>query len=261
MSDDMDDDDGGDEVAGIPEWVVTFGDMMSLLLTFFIMLVSLSEIKQDEKFQALVESIKQSFGHTTSQSSMIPGRSKPRNSNMQSVANMARAKKKDTHSGGDKVEAPVGDNKTVRIIREGTRTAIGTVVTFDASEIALGDDQKQALADLAQKFRGKPQKIEVRGHTSRRPLPPNSPFKDHNDLAYNRCRVVRDYLVFELNIEPQRIRMSVAGAYEPIHNSVDVDLMKMNPRVEVFTLDEVTDDYNGTSSENADRVISDDSFN
>jgi chemotaxis protein MotB len=26
----------------IPEWVVTFGDMMSLLLTFFIMLVSLS---------------------------------------------------------------------------------------------------------------------------------------------------------------------------------------------------------------------------
>ena len=32
---------------GIPEWVVTFGDMMSLLLTFFIMLVSLSEMKDD----------------------------------------------------------------------------------------------------------------------------------------------------------------------------------------------------------------------
>ncbi|MGI9443328.1 MAG: flagellar motor protein MotB [Rubripirellula sp.] len=30
------------EEMGIPEWVVTFGDMMSLLLTFFIMLVSLS---------------------------------------------------------------------------------------------------------------------------------------------------------------------------------------------------------------------------
>ena len=33
--------------AGVPEWVVTFGDMMSLLLTFFIMLVSMSEIRQD----------------------------------------------------------------------------------------------------------------------------------------------------------------------------------------------------------------------
>ncbi|MBL4886213.1 MAG: flagellar motor protein MotB, partial [Planctomycetaceae bacterium] len=33
-----------DEPPGVPEWVVTYGDMMSLLLTFFIMLVSLSEV-------------------------------------------------------------------------------------------------------------------------------------------------------------------------------------------------------------------------
>ena len=33
-----------DAPPGVPEWVVTYGDMMSLLLTFFIMLVSLSEI-------------------------------------------------------------------------------------------------------------------------------------------------------------------------------------------------------------------------
>ena len=34
-----------DSSPGVPEWVVTYGDMMSLLLTFFIMLVSLSELK------------------------------------------------------------------------------------------------------------------------------------------------------------------------------------------------------------------------
>ena len=39
-----------EESMGIPEWVVTFGDMMSLLLTFFIMLVSLSEMKEEEKY-------------------------------------------------------------------------------------------------------------------------------------------------------------------------------------------------------------------
>ena len=47
---------------GIPEWVVTFGDMMSLLLTFFIMLVSMSELKEDERYQAMVESFRQQFG-------------------------------------------------------------------------------------------------------------------------------------------------------------------------------------------------------
>ncbi len=53
-----------EEAPGIPEWVVTFGDMMSLLLTFFIMLVSLSEIKEEERFQSMVEEIHQHFGHS-----------------------------------------------------------------------------------------------------------------------------------------------------------------------------------------------------
>ena len=66
--------------AGIPEWVVTFGDMMSLLLTFFIMLVSMSEMKQDEKFQAVAESFRRQFGHDLSAASLVPGDFRPRNS-------------------------------------------------------------------------------------------------------------------------------------------------------------------------------------
>ena len=55
--------DNGDDGGGVPEWVVTFGDMMSLLLTFFIMLVSMSEVKEQERYQAMVDSIRQRFGH------------------------------------------------------------------------------------------------------------------------------------------------------------------------------------------------------
>ena len=39
---------------GAPEWMVTFGDMMSLLLCFFVILVSMSEMKQDQKFQEVM---------------------------------------------------------------------------------------------------------------------------------------------------------------------------------------------------------------
>ena len=66
-----------DDAGGIPEWVVTFGDMMSLLLTFFIMLVSLSEIKQEEIFQAMVESIQRKFGYEDARS-LSPGKFTPR---------------------------------------------------------------------------------------------------------------------------------------------------------------------------------------
>ena len=62
-----------EEKAGVPEWVVTFGDMMSLLLTFFIMLVSMSEIKEEKRYQAMVESLRKRFGHDTTIMALIPG--------------------------------------------------------------------------------------------------------------------------------------------------------------------------------------------
>src|SRR5690606_27108975 len=93
---------------GVPEWIVTFGDMMSLLLTFFIMLVSLSEIKQDEQYQMLVESIRKQFGHDTTINAAVPGDIKPRNASLTNIATMGRARRLDTKRGGDKTKAPVG---------------------------------------------------------------------------------------------------------------------------------------------------------
>ncbi|MCA9538656.1 MAG: hypothetical protein KC620_07190 [Myxococcales bacterium] len=46
---------------GAPEWVVTFGDMMSLLLTFFILLLSFATMDV-MRFKELAGTIKQGFG-------------------------------------------------------------------------------------------------------------------------------------------------------------------------------------------------------
>ena len=46
---------------GAPEWVVTFGDMMSLLLTFFILLLSFADMNA-QKFKQLSGSIRHALG-------------------------------------------------------------------------------------------------------------------------------------------------------------------------------------------------------
>ena len=51
--------DGG----GVPAWVVTFGDMMSLLLCFFILLQMFSELKREHEYQRVVTAIKEAFGY------------------------------------------------------------------------------------------------------------------------------------------------------------------------------------------------------
>jgi len=218
---------------GIPEWVVTFGDMMSLLLTFFIMLVSMSEIKQEEKFQAMLESMRAQFGHDSSQASILPGDNTPRNSNMQALASMGRAKRKDIMRGGNQVKAVTGEHSRVQTVRPGRNATKGGVIFFPEDTAVLSDSNKQRLKQIALQIAGKPQKVEVRGHTSRKPTTKG----DHWDLSYQRCHIVMQFLV-DFGIDAERIRLGAAGSHEPINSGVDAEHRKQNARVEVLMWDE-----------------------
>ncbi|MCA9234585.1 MAG: OmpA family protein [Planctomycetales bacterium] len=230
---------------GVPEWVVTFGDMMSLLLTFFIMLVSMSEIKEDKKFQATVESFREILGHDKSLASLIPGDIRPRNSTQQEhVMMMGRAKRLDTHNGGAPVKAVVGDNDRVQVVRPGDDTTAGGVVYFDENSAELDDNDRRDLDLIIKQIQGKPQKIEIRGHTTAAPVDPAT--GDHYDLAFARCRAVRDYLI-EKKIAPERIRLGAAGDSEPIYSGVDPEQLKRNARVQILLWDERVEDFSGTT--------------
>ena len=54
---------------GAPEWMVTFGDLMSLLLTFFVLLFSMSEIKE-KKIYELIKSFANYFEIESPQAGM-----------------------------------------------------------------------------------------------------------------------------------------------------------------------------------------------
>ncbi|MFV2066456.1 MAG: flagellar motor protein MotB [Pirellulales bacterium] len=237
-----------DDAIGVPEWVVTFGDMMSLLLTFFIMLVSMSEMKEDEKYQALVDSIRQRFGYEGAMVSLAPGQMRPRNSTFQHLATLGRARRANTMNGGDKVKAPTGDNPRVRTIRQGHQPTVGGVIYFDEGKAELTEENKKQLQIVAQVVGGKSQKIEIRGHTSRKPVDPKSGHHDRWDLAFERCRNVMRELI-GLGIDPHRFRLAIAGDNEPVHLGIDPKERRKNSRVEVVMLNETVQDLEGTPEE------------
>ena len=79
--------------AGAPEWVLTYGDMMSLLLCFFIMLVALSEIKKEDKYQAVVRGVKAAFGMTGGGGS-VPTLDDPERSLIKTLEELAQRQEK-----------------------------------------------------------------------------------------------------------------------------------------------------------------------
>ena len=81
-----------DDPPGVPEWVVTYGDMMSLLLTFFIMLVSMSELKDEGKNRAALNSMKEVFGPMDGTSG-VPGRTFNHRSSNEFMSSKSESKK------------------------------------------------------------------------------------------------------------------------------------------------------------------------
>jgi chemotaxis protein MotB len=237
-----------DPPAGVPEWVVTFGDMMSLLLTFFILLFSMSEIKSEQKYRALVDSLRKVFGKHYATMAVQPTRTHARARHRPQTDREKKRLRAKVTDGKDKVEGPEGQREKVNAIQPGHLT-VGDLVPFLEGSAELQVEARRRLRAIARELAGKPQKIAVRGHTSRRPLPAGSAYADDWDLAYARCRAVAEYLI-AAGVERERIELDVIGAAEPLNRDTDPDAVQRNGRVEVFMLDRLT----GQTAPAAERV-------
>ncbi len=127
--------------------------------------------------------------------------------------------------------------------RPGVKTApsessgLGTTILFTANSAELSETAKSHLKSLAPDLSGIPQRIEIRGHASRAPLPPDSPYHDAWALSYARCQAAMQFLT-DNGIEPARMRLSQSGVFQPATNAESADRQKENERVEVFVLRE-----------------------
>ncbi len=239
----VEDDDGP---PGVPEWVVTYGDMMSLLLTFFIMLVSLSEVVADQKFRAMMQSFHEYFGYTSGPTTP-PGKNFPLNSIMPKMDQLGSFTDEDTGEGGVKIESAEGQDVLVYRTREGTPLRIGDPVHFRVGEVELPRSELAKLKVVAEELAGKPNKIDVRSHASPDPLPQNGKIQNKVRLTYERAREIRRVLE-DMGIAPDRLRLSAFGDTQPMQESGDRTTIN-HDRVELIVLDAFADEFRGPEDE------------
>ena len=108
---------------GAPEWMVTYGDMMTLLLCFFVMLVALSEVKT-EKFLRVLESLRRAFGYTAA-SAPLPGGKATGNSPFERTTYYELIRGTHSKQSLSDRRGPVGPYRRSTTVREGARTEIG----------------------------------------------------------------------------------------------------------------------------------------
>lgn len=221
---------------GVPEWVVTYGDMMSLLLTFFIMLVSMSEQRSDSgEARAAMDAIRQSFGPQSGKFG-VPGSSpneKGSNGKMASTGERSEGGvKKASHDGSGRG----GAHDPVQRVSDGTRITLGGPIIFGRFQAELTPELKKDLDILFDILHKKQMMVMVRGHATPEQTPPTSPYKDPIDLSYARAKNVYDYLRSK-GIGPLQMHLHAVGSAEPRILTRDEEKLSMNRRVDVFLMD------------------------
>ena len=202
-----------DAPPGVPEWVVTYGDMMSLLLTFFIMLVSMSELKQDGKLRELLNALQARFGPAAA-AAVAPGpTAAERNALTQSAADGAAGsagvgKTRRDAAGRDGRHEGAAETPPDALPALAGPAAFGQ---FSAAVLPTAGPTLDALAAAVRQAGGE---VIVRGHASPEPLPADAPHADAWALAQARAATVAGELVAR-GVAADRVRVESAGASEP----------------------------------------------
>lgn len=231
---------------GCPGWMLTYGDMMSLLLTFFVLLVSMSVIK-DDKFEAARKSIQEVFlyGYWRPLWPFVPAdREEP-------AAGTSIQEK--TQTAPDATEQSevlrikqMIDTRLMQVglggvitsylnVRE-VRIRIPDRILFGVDSAELKDSfSYEVLYQLALILRDMDYCINIEGHTATKDLV-GGQFKDLWELSSARALTVLRY--FEKNgIAGNRLSAVGHGPNRPVASNDDFAGRAKNRRVEIVIRD------------------------
>jgi chemotaxis protein MotB len=228
---------------GAPQWVVTYGDLMSLLLCFFVLLQIFSEFKDDKKFEQVVAAVQKAFGFSGAIGT-LPVENLALRSLIVQLEQLARSRSQ-AHHGSDSIQKSIeGPNTRVTTIRDGVVFTLGGPSTFDEFSAEIKPAVREELAKLAVMLAGRRNKIVIRGHAALKHLPPESSWRDLDDLSYARARSVMAVLL-EMGLDNRVFRVEAVGTREPVRPRAlsPVDTAE-NRRVEVILTEELVEEAN-----------------
>lgn len=231
---------------GAPEWMVTYGDAMTLLLCFFVILVSMSELKKDQRFMDVMESIRQAFGGYQAGIGVVPENAQPTNTLIKKLLQLEIPE--DTDKKGDADEEGIHGRKIrVTSVRDGIEVVVGGRITFERFSATLLPEARELIGKTAAKLAGYNTKILVRGHATKEPLPADSMYEDARDLSYARAKAVADELAAH-GVRRIRLTLVAVGDTEPLVRQAYTEKRRsMNRRVEIMVTEDLIEDYAGST--------------
>ena len=213
-----------EECPSIPGWLVSFGDLMSLLLTFFILLYAMSTVDVTKAMKFL---------------SYFQGEPKYKPKTISVVPPIVPFSTNVIEKIKKRIKRLLPPSAfQVSVTTKYAMIRLFDDVLFEENDYRLTPQAKKALDEIADVLKKLQEKekfyIKVHGHATLdkdKPKPPD--VQDAWDLSIKRAEAVAMYLM-EKGVDPKRFFISGYGDTRPLYTWNNPLLTRRNNRVEIY---------------------------
>ncbi|MBN1467511.1 MAG: OmpA family protein [Fusobacteriaceae bacterium] len=261
---------GGGEGGGLPAWMGTYGDMVTLLLCFFVLLFAMSTV-DSTKYKNAVYAMRGSFGVMKGGSTLNPADlvSSPKVSGQgssfkyQSIAKKLKGEM-EKYAGKEKEGEKASENKSeadktgvskkqeekveISINEKGIVISVAESFLFESGRANLKPEALPVLDVILDTIIQLPNNVAVEGHTDNVPIK-TFQFPSNWELSGGRAAAVVRYFLNK-NVEIEK-RLSIAGYADTRPKAVNTSIegRSKNRRVEIVILKTLEEQFEEKNAE------------
>lgn len=231
-------DDGGDSAT----WLVTYADMVTLLMVFFVLMFTFSEI-DSHRFRTMLIAFQGAIGvldggiMMVEDQSEFQGRTDFDLQNLELVRPELEAQLRMVYS---ELQTFVGQRDLqrsvqVELVERGVILRFADQVLFDLGRADLKPEAINILVEVAGALEDVPNPVRVEGHTDDLPIN-NDRFPSNWELSTARATNVIKFLIEEHGLDPRQFSAAGYGEYRPLVPNDSMENRARNRRVDIVLL-------------------------
>lgn len=223
------------ESAGGMRWLLTYADLITLLLAFFIILYALSQTEA-QKFSLLSQALAQQFNSrsvvgTSPGPSIISGLSGTR-AEQGELKTLSRL---EDQLNARLKQAGLGGQVAVTSTPRGVEVSLNATLLFASGSARLTPHAVAIIRSVGEVLKTVPNDVEVAGYTDSRPIR-TARYPSNWQLSAMRAANVVWVLSQVPGIQPQRLSLAGFGRYHPVASNATPAGRQANRRVNILVL-------------------------
>jgi len=219
----------------LDRWLITYADLITLLLAFFIMMYTFST-QDARKYQEVSDRLKNIF---TGGSGVLKSGSAADSKKMEGQDGSVGAVdiEKELENEVAAISGALGQEHKVSVFRDERGIVIRTMDTalFDEGKAALKETAIVAMRKIVPTIEKSKRNLMIEGHTDNVPIN-TAEFKSNWELSTRRATEVVRHLIEKYDFPAQRISASGYAEFKPVADNDTPKHRALNRRIEIILL-------------------------